>query len=65
MSRYESGHHEPPYRVAVRIAEVLQVPVAYFYCDRDDLADLLSVAGRLDVQKVMKLCVLAEGLAEG
>lgn len=65
MSRYESGRHEPPYKVAVRIAEVLQVPVAYFYCDRDDLAELLCAAGKLDAQRVMRLCALAEDLAEG
>lgn len=64
MSRYESGRHEPPYKVALRIAEVLQVPVAYFYCDRDDLAELLCVAGKLEVQKVKRLCTLAEDIAD-
>lgn len=64
MSRYESGRHEPPYRVALRIAEVLEVPVAYFYCDRDDLAELLCVAGKFDGQKVMRLCALAESLGD-
>ena len=65
MSRYESGRHEPPYRVALRIAEVLQVPVAYFYCDRDDLAELLRVACKLDGESVMRLCGFAEDLAGG
>lgn len=65
MSRYESGRHEPPYRVALRIAEVLEVPVAYFYCDRDDLAELLCVAGKLEPEAVMRLCELAEELVGG
>ena len=65
MSRYESGRHEPPYKVAVRIAEVLEVPVAYFYCDRDDLAELLRVAGKLDGESVMRVRELAEELACG
>lgn len=62
MSRYESGRHEPPYKVALRIAAVLEVPVAYFYCDRDDLAELLCVAGKLELDAVARLCELAEEL---
>lgn len=41
MSRYENGVHEPPIQVAKRIAEELGVPLAFMYCDDDDLADLI------------------------
>jgi len=41
ISRYESGVHEPPHKVAEKIAAALGVPSAYFYCADDDLADLL------------------------
>ena len=37
MSRYENGVHEPPIQVAKRIAEELGVPLAFMYCDDDDL----------------------------
>jgi transcriptional regulator with XRE-family HTH domain len=41
ISRYETGVHEPPFSIAASLAFVLGVPVAYFYCDDDRLADLL------------------------
>lgn len=47
MSRYETGVHEPPFDIAVKLAEVLSLPVAYFYCTDDDLADIVMIWGRL------------------
>ena len=41
ISRYETGIHEPPFATAVNLAAALKVPVAYFYCEDDRLADLL------------------------
>ncbi|MDC7707706.1 helix-turn-helix domain-containing protein [Vogesella indigofera] len=41
ISRYETGAHEPPFRIAVRLAQALSVPAAYFYCEDDELADLV------------------------
>lgn len=41
MSRYETGVHEPPYATVLQLATALSVPVAYFYCDDDRLAELL------------------------
>jgi transcriptional regulator with XRE-family HTH domain len=41
ISRYESGVHEPAFLTAQHLAAVLNVPVAYFYCDDDDLAKLI------------------------
>ncbi|MGC4397548.1 helix-turn-helix domain-containing protein [Hydrogenophaga sp. T2] len=48
ISRYEAGVHEPPFSIAQSLAEVLKVPVAYFYCDDDRLADLLVAYQALD-----------------
>ncbi|MDR2924559.1 MAG: helix-turn-helix domain-containing protein [Azoarcus sp.] len=48
ISRYEGGVHEPPFRTAEQIALALDVPVAYFYCPDDALAQLLLLAFRLD-----------------
>ncbi|CAN7590181.1 helix-turn-helix transcriptional regulator [Cupriavidus necator] len=56
ISRYETGVHEPAFDIAVRLAEALQLPAAYFYCEDDDLAELvltwkrLSKADRKDVK---------------
>ena len=41
ISRYETGTHEPPFSIAEKLASVLGVPAAYFYCDDDNLAILL------------------------
>ncbi|MBC8639397.1 helix-turn-helix transcriptional regulator [Caballeronia sp. EK] len=47
ISRYETGVHEPPFEIAVKLAKVLQVPAAYFYCEDEDLAEVVLVWGRL------------------
>jgi transcriptional regulator with XRE-family HTH domain len=43
MSRYENGVHEPPFPVIESIARFLQVPVAYFFCDDDRLAEIMRI----------------------
>jgi transcriptional regulator with XRE-family HTH domain len=47
MSRYESGVHEAPIATARLIAKVLNVPLAFLYCDDEDLAEILLVASQL------------------
>jgi len=41
MNQYERGKHAPDWLTVQRLAGVLQVPVAYFYADDDDAAELL------------------------
>jgi len=41
MSRYENGVHEPPFPVIASIAGILKLPVAYFFCDDDRLAEII------------------------
>jgi transcriptional regulator with XRE-family HTH domain len=43
MSRYENGVHEPPFPVIESIAHFLKVPVAYFFCDDDRLAEIMRI----------------------
>ncbi|EKS9884136.1 helix-turn-helix transcriptional regulator [Burkholderia pyrrocinia] len=47
MSRYETGVHEPPFSIAVKLAQALKVPAAYFYCDDEELASFVLAWGRL------------------
>ena len=42
ISRYEIGTHEPPVETARLIANVLGVPLAYLYCEEEDVAMLLK-----------------------
>lgn len=46
MSRYEAGIHEPPFDIAVRLGKALGLPTAYFYCEDDDLADIILLWGQ-------------------
>jgi transcriptional regulator with XRE-family HTH domain len=39
ISRYETGVHEPAFNIACKLAQVLEVNVAYFYCEDDWLAN--------------------------
>lgn len=41
ISRYELGTHEPPVKTARHIAEVLGIPLAYLYCEDEEIANLL------------------------
>jgi transcriptional regulator with XRE-family HTH domain len=41
ISQYESGVHVPLIPIARSVARALNVPLAYLYCDEDDLADAL------------------------
>lgn len=47
ISRYETGVHQPPFAVLERIAEVLHVPQAYFFCESDELAELVLLFAKL------------------
>ena len=39
ISRYVTGVHEPAFNIACKLAQALQVDVAYFYCEDDWLAN--------------------------
>ena len=41
ISRYELGVHEPPLPTARLIANVMDVPLVYLYCEDDRVAELL------------------------
>lgn len=61
ISRYETGIHEPPFATAANIAVALNVPVAYFYCDDEQLANfLIQYAALGEVQKDQLLMLASE-----
>ncbi|KOO04661.1 helix-turn-helix domain-containing protein [Vibrio nereis] len=41
ISQYETGKHAPDYATVKRMSEVLNTPVAYFYCEDDVLAHIV------------------------
>lgn len=62
ISRYELGTHEPPIKTARLIADALQVPLAYLYCEDDGAARLLLALGAMGKTKRAK--ALAKWMAE-
>ncbi|MBA6409282.1 helix-turn-helix transcriptional regulator [Pseudoalteromonas sp. 5Ae-yellow] len=61
MNQYEKGKHAPDFLTMKRIAKELDVPVAYFYCEEDTLAELICVLGTLTEKQQKKLLgILAE-----
>jgi len=51
ISRYELGNHEPQLGTARNIAKALGVPLAYLYCEEDDIAGLLLAIGQVHTKK--------------
>ncbi|MFM0514266.1 helix-turn-helix domain-containing protein [Paraburkholderia sp. RL17-373-BIF-A] len=68
ISRYETGVHEPPFEIAMKLAKALGVPTAYFYCEDEDLAELvlawvrLSKSERKLLKKLLDTKLLAAAL---
>ncbi len=57
ISRYETGVHEPPIATARQLAKALKVPLAYLYCDEDDLAEVILISKELSAdarQRVLR-----------
>ena len=55
ISRYETGEHEPPYTTALSLAQALQVPVAYLYCEDDTLAELILLLGKANAKQLKQV----------
>lgn len=55
ISRYETGVHEPAFDIARKLARVLGIPVTYFYCEDDWLADILLRLNRLSSEQRSEL----------
>jgi transcriptional regulator with XRE-family HTH domain len=64
ISRYELGVHEPPLPTIRLIADALNVPLSYLYCEDDRIALLLLGLHRLDdLQRSVKIEMLLEAVA--
>jgi transcriptional regulator with XRE-family HTH domain len=51
INRYEKGVHQASIEVVRHLAKVLEVPVAYFYTEDDELASLVRLWPKLDQEK--------------
>lgn len=62
MNQYERGKHTPDFDTLKRIAEVLDVPVAYFYCEDELEVKVVEVMHKLDSAKKRVLLEFLEKL---
>jgi transcriptional regulator with XRE-family HTH domain len=63
MNQYEKGVHQPGESTVQQIAAVLNLPLAYFYCEDDDEAHLLQCFHCLKKDDRKQVVDLAESLA--
>ena len=47
ISRYESGKHQPPLKTVQLLAQKLNVPTAFLFCEDDLIAEVILKLGRL------------------
>ncbi len=55
MNHYEKGRHMPDFATLKRIAEELNVPVAYLFCESDDMAELVKAYEKLTAEEKQKM----------
>jgi transcriptional regulator with XRE-family HTH domain len=61
MSQYFTGKHQPDLQIIKLLAAVVKTPACYFYCEDDQLADLILKFGALDeAQKKQLLAFVAK-----
>lgn len=62
VNQYEKGKRVPDLGTAGRLADVLDIPMAYLFCPEDTLADLLLAAYELGNKQRRELLRLAGGM---
>lgn len=55
VNQYEQGKHLPDLRLASRFAELLDVPLAYLFCEEDELAVLILEARTLSPERLERI----------
>ena len=61
MNQYFTGKHQPDLQTIQLLASVVKTPACYFYCEDDQLADLILKFGTLDeAQKEQLLAFVAK-----
>ncbi|WP_336275306.1 helix-turn-helix domain-containing protein [Vreelandella indica] len=47
MTQYEKGQHAPNFQLLKRLSEALDVPIPYFFCEDDTIAELILELDKL------------------
>lgn len=59
MNQYERGKHHPDPSMVERLAKVLDVPEAYFYCRDSDLAEVVKAYHRTSTSNRLAIVAFA------
>jgi transcriptional regulator with XRE-family HTH domain len=62
LSQNFTGKHQPDLEIIKLLAAVVKTPPAYFYCEDDQLADLILKFGTLDEEQKKLLLAFANQL---
>lgn len=65
VNQYERGKHTPDTGTLLRLGQVLDVPVPYFFADDDDLAVLIIAFHRMSSAPRRRLLALASRSEKG
>jgi len=63
ISRYERGMHKPDLETIEKLAELLDLPAAYFVATSDVVAEAILVLSQLDASKQKEALALLKELA--
>ena len=55
MNQYEQGKRVPDFQTLEKMAEQLGVPVAYFFCTSDNMAELVKAFGKMTEAEQIEL----------
>ncbi|PYF79896.1 helix-turn-helix protein [Marinomonas alcarazii] len=64
MNHYEKGRHVPDVDILRKIAEELNVPLNYFFCEDDLSAELACLVSKLDDESKQHLILELKKLKE-
>ncbi|MES2818800.1 MAG: helix-turn-helix transcriptional regulator [Pseudomonadota bacterium] len=62
INRYEMGVHRADYPITQKVAQVLDIPVAYLYADSDALAQIILIFERANDEQKAYLLKMAHAL---
>ncbi|CAK1937996.1 Helix-turn-helix protein [Vibrio crassostreae] len=62
MNQYEKGKHTPDISTLKRIAEELNVPLSYFFCEDESSAKLVCLIAKMSEDEKRKLIQQVENL---
>lgn len=55
MTQYEKGQHAPNFQLLKRLSEALEVPIPYFFCEDETVAELILELDKLDPAERQRL----------